>query len=412
MEKAAATKRILFVDDEPNILTGLQRLLRSHRHEWEMVFVNSAEEALARLEQETFHIIVSDLRMPRINGAQLLCKVQQRYPDVARFILSGHANTDMILQSVSAAHQFLAKPCDADKLQEAITRAFSLRDIFNSQTLLNIVRNASTLPTLPDLYNELTEALQSSNSSAERIAKIISQDVMMSAKVLQLVNSAFFGLSRKVDSIGQAVALLGAEIINNVVLTTGVFGTYDQAMVETYEIREIYAHSLRVANFSARLAKAILKDKKATEEAMLAGMLHDLGKLALINSGNEIWSQLYLNRKKETRPLHLLEREALGITHAEIGAYLLGLWGLNNQVAEAVAFHHNPIDAPTKEFGTMALLHMADVLEINSHQRLYGFTQVDMDYLAAIGFDDRLDECAAYCAVDLENETTADGKDA
>lgn len=407
MDEEVIKKKILFVDDEVNILRGLQRLLRSHRNEWDMVFVNSPQEALDRLAEEEFHIVVSDLRMPHINGAELLSKIQKLYPDTARFVLSGHADTDMILQSVSAAHQFLAKPCDADKLQEAITRALSLRDIFHSEVLLNIVRNASSIPALPDLYVQLTDVLASKDSCSESIAKIICQDVTMSAKILQLVNSSFFGLSRRVDDIVQAVGLLGAEMISNIILVAGVFGTFDESVIQKFEIRELQQRCLAVSHAAGKLVKAVKNDRKLVEEAMLAGMMHELGTLALINSGNETWEQLYLNRSKSTVPFHELEWEVLGVTHAEIGAYLLELWGLSNPVAEAVAFHHRPSKSRSMEFNSLTALHIADVVETRFKGDELHQPDFDHEYLKRIGIDDDIEKYIQYCAIEEPDKKDA-----
>ena len=397
METTTIKQRILFVDDEPNILLGLERLLRSHRNEWHMVFVNSGEEALEKLKVETFDLIVSDLRMPGMTGVALLDQVKEQYPDMSRFILSGHGDTDMIIQSVSVAHQFMSKPCDADIFQEAITRAARLQKLFKSDMLMEIVKDGSSLPTLPELYQELTEALQSPNSTADKIAAIIAKDMSISAKVMQLVNSAFFGLSRKIDNIGQAVGLLGAETINNIVLVTQVFGKFDEKQVQEFGIREIYSQSLAVGTSASKLMKYVTKDRKLADEAMLAGMVHELGKLVLINSNNEAWRQLYLERNNLTMPLYEAEREIMGTTHAEVGAYLIGLWGISNKVVEAVAYHDTPSNAPSNEhFDSLTALYLANIFDIKGRGVNVEF---DMAYLESVGVADKIDEFAQICSV-------------
>src|SRR5262245_37814840 len=99
-------KKILFVDDEPNVLQGLERMLRSMRHEWEMQFAMSGPAALERLAEQTFDVIVSDMRMPGMTGAQLLTEVSQRHPHIVRIILSGQADQEDILRSVGPTHQY------------------------------------------------------------------------------------------------------------------------------------------------------------------------------------------------------------------------------------------------------------------------------------------------------------------
>ncbi len=397
MENETGRQRILFVDDEPSILMGLKRLLRSHRHEWDMQFADSGEQALALLANDPFDIIVSDLRMPGMTGVQLLEKVKERYPGVSRMILSGHGDTDMIIKSVSVAHQFMAKPCDADFLQKAITRAMHLRDLFNSDVLADIVKDGSSLPTLPELYQELTEVLNAPNSSADKIAIVLERDITSSAKILQLVNSAFFGLSRQIDSISQAVALLGAETINSIALTTQVFGKFSEHEVNTFSIRDIYTHSLAVGTKAARLMKTMTGDRKLADEAMLAGLVHDLGKLVLINSDSEDWKNLYARRHESDTPFYQREKELLGVSHAEVGAYLLGMWGLSNRIVEAVAYHTDPSSAPrTDQFSSLTALYLANVFDIQQRKADgFGKLELDEDYLAACGVADRIEEFRA-----------------
>lgn len=393
MEDTTTKKKILFVDDEPNILQGLKRLLRSHRHEWDMAFVESGEAALEKLAHEEFQIIVSDLRMPAMTGVALLDHVKERYPNMVRFILSGHGDTDMIIQSVGVAHQFMAKPCDADRFQEAIGRALRLQKLLNPEQIQGIIKDGASLPTLPELYRELTAVLQSPSCSADKISQVISKDVTVTAKVLQLVNSAFFGLSRRIDSIPQAVGLLGAETISNIVMMSQVFAEFDRRKVEEFDIRGIYAHSLTVGAAAARMAKAAGLNRKQADEAMLAGMVHELGKLVLVNSDNEEWQQLYRGRGQLTRPFHEEERERLGTTYAEVGAYLIGLWGLSNEVVEAVAYHTRPADAlASGRFGSLAALHLANTFITNRQTDFEGRLELDLDFIASGGMADRIDE--------------------
>lgn len=401
-------QKILFVDDDANVLSGLKRLLRGHRDEWEMEFMTSGEEALAKLAVEPFHIIVSDLRMPKMSGLELLDKVREIYPDMVRFILSGHGDSDMLIQSVGVAHQFMAKPCDADLFKDLIVRATRLQGLFESDQIKKVIKDGRSLPTLPELYQELTDALQSPHSTANAISSIISRDVSISAKVLQLVNSAFFGLSRNIDSVSQAVALLGAETINSIVLVTQVFGTFSEKQVEAFGIREIYSHSNAVGASASRLTKFVTKSRKLADEAMLAGMVHELGKLVLINSDNEAWKQLYRDRHSLSQPFHEAERELLGTTYAEIGAYLIGLWGLSNNVVEAVAYHPHPAAASKiDQFNSLTALYLANTFDTHHRQHSGRANKVefDMGYLESVGVVDQLGEFAKICVIEEDEET-------
>lgn len=387
---------ILFVDDEPNVLSGIRRLLRSHRDEWEMEFVNSGAEALERLKERPFNIIVSDLRMPGMSGIELLTEIKNHYPRVIRFILSGHGDTEMIIQSVGVAHQFMAKPCDDLIFKEALTRAVRLLDLFDSEALHKIIGDGSTLPTLPDLYRDLSRALQAPGTSAETIASIVKRDVVVSAKIIQLVNSSFFNLSRRVENISEAVTLLGSETLNSLVLACDIFDRFDEETVEEFGIREIYTHSVAVGGRAQNIVLHKTKNRKLAEEAMLAGVVHDIGKLALIKSKNAEWRDLYLNWAPQSKPLHIIEKEVLGVTHAEIGAYLIGVWGLSNNIVEAVAFHETPDQAPeSPRFGNLCAVYMANIFENQINEK--SSASFNYEYLAksdVLESKDSLRECS------------------
>ncbi|MBN2162790.1 MAG: HDOD domain-containing protein [Pontiellaceae bacterium] len=406
-------KSILFVDDEPNILQGLQRSLRKHRKEWDLHFANSGEEAQQVMQKLSFDLIITDLRMPVMNGVQLLKWVQQHFPHTMRFILSGHGNEDLIIQTVGVAHQFMAKPCDIVQIEKAITRACRLQDIFDSGSLQNIIKDGASLPTLPELYEELAHTLQSPEEcTAGRMAEIISRDISVSAKVLQMVNSSFFGLSQRVVNITQAVTLLGAETISMIVLTTKIFNQFDEKSIREFNIRAIYDHSLNVARLAKFLTLEITKDQKKAEETMVAGLMHDIGILVAISSKNETWKNLYRPGDNMKSPLHEQEMSCLGTTHGALGAYLVGLWGLPDDIIDAIAFHHTPINAPdSKSFSILTAIHLAECIEsiIDTGLASDGRTP-DMPYLEQVGIADRIDELIERCRTKLGFNTPECGE--
>ena len=193
-------KRILFVDDDELALRGLDRLLRTMRDEWEMEFTDSGEKALARMALVPFDIIVSDMRMPGMNGAELLNEVLKRHPKTLRLILSGYADRDLILKCIGSTHQYLAKPCDAKTLKMTVRRAAHLEESLKSEALRLLLNRCSVLPSVPALYSEIVETLQDPAADVEEVGAIIVRDVAMTAKILKLVNSAFFGLGNEISS--------------------------------------------------------------------------------------------------------------------------------------------------------------------------------------------------------------------
>jgi putative nucleotidyltransferase with HDIG domain len=382
-------KCILFVDDEPNLLKGLERLLHPFRDKWDMVFVGDGETALVELEKKRFDVIVSDLGMPAMDGATLLGRVQEQFPRLVRMVLSGKTDQEAAMRAIAVAHQFLAKPCRPDELKEAVERACNLRTLLEGPALRSAIGGIRNLPSRPQVYTSLLQAIASPNSSLSQIAKIIEEDMALSAKILQLVNSAFFGLPRQISNLSNAVSYLGINMIKNLALSMVVFQTHEHTRwFPGFSLDDLQEHAM----LTAKIAKRLLTQRREVEDAFAAGMLHDVGKLILASKLPDRFQQVLKLAREERRPLHLVEEEHDGLTHAEVGAYLLGLWGLPNQVVEAVAFHHFPQRVKPKQFDVLSAVYVANCLA-HEHQaagRGGTDTTIDMEFLGALGVADQL----------------------
>jgi len=337
-----AKKQILFVDDEPLVLKGLQRSLRKMRAEWDTTFASGGKQALDILDQQPMDVIVSDLKMPEMDGMQLLTEIKDRHPRVVRIILSGHTEHEVTLRSVQYAHQNLTKPCDAEILKQTLAKLFALRDILDNESVKKIVSQIGSLPSLPSIYSAIIEEMHSEDPSLKKVGDIISKDLSMTAKILQVVNSVFFGLSRKISSTQEAVMLLGLNTIKSLVLSVKIFSEFSQKKFSWFNMDQLFNHSMAVSTF----AKAIIINEKLGQDmvnySLMAGLLHDLGKLILATNFQEPYQQVLTAAQRCDRNQWDLEYEAFGTSHAEIGAYLMGLWSLDTPIIEAIAFHHCP----------------------------------------------------------------------
>jgi HD-like signal output (HDOD) protein len=384
-------KRILFVDDEPHVLEGLRRMLHSMRGEWEMRFAPSGAEALALLQRAPCDVIVSDMCMPGMDGAALLSAVRERYPDAVRLVLSGHSQQEMTVRSIGATHQFLAKPCDAETLKATVTRACALRELLADDRLKQLVAQIATLPSLPALYLAIVEELHAPNSSTRRVGEIIARDVGMTAKVLQLVNSAFFGLRRHVASPAEAASLLGLETIKSLVLSVHIFQQANQVRVKPLAMEALWHHSLATGLFARRLAAAEHRSSRIGDYALMAGLLHDAGKLILAAQCADAYRPAINLARAQHLTLCAAEKQVLHSTHAEVGAYLLGLWGLPDPIVEAVAYHHRPGQCPHRDMSALTAVHAANALMAGSHGLdNVATTSPDDEYLHAIGMSEHL----------------------
>ncbi|MCC6464589.1 MAG: HDOD domain-containing protein [Planctomycetes bacterium] len=332
------TNRALFVDDEPNVLDGIRRMLRPLRESWECEFAPGAREALSLLEVKLFDVVVTDMRMPGMDGAQLLAEICRRWPGVIRIVLSGQSEHEAVVRAVGTSHRYLAKPCDADSLRQTLEQALVLKSLIQNENVRKLVTSLRTVPTLPKVYEQLVAELQSPECSIQRIGSIVSADAGLVARLLQLVNSAYFGLPRRVTSAAQAANLLGLGLLRSLVLAGGVFGQFGADVMKQLNPERVWDRSTRVASLARLLGQHEQCGKDLCEDAFLAGMMQDIGQLVMAHSWPDAYHEVLALAKAGT-PLNSAEREAFGADHAEVGAYLLGLWNLPAPVIEAVAFH-------------------------------------------------------------------------
>ena len=392
-------KRILFVDDQPKLLRGIRRSLFEMTSEWDMEFADSGQKALEVLEKAPFDAIVSDMRMPGMDGADLLKEIAKRFPSSIRIILSGYSDEKMIMKSIGQTHQFLAKPLNGKELQETLARAFALRDILTDTKLKTLISDLRSLPSLPTLYQELMLELQSPDVTMQKLGEIISRDIGMTAKMMQLVNSAFFGLPIHVFDPMHAAKLLGPVILRALVLSVQVFSKFDRVVSCGLSIEKFTNHSLAVASVAKNIAISENQSKKIADNALIAGLLHDVGKLILAQNLPETYNKNTACAKDKNITISEAEQSTIGVTHAEVGAYLLGLWGLPDDIVEAVAFHHRPLSWVDKSFSALTAVHVADVLEheFDEGKNDAPHSTINLEYLDKLGLTNQVSEWQEIC---------------
>ncbi|MHC9541837.1 MAG: HDOD domain-containing protein [Vulcanimicrobiota bacterium] len=389
-------KQILFVDDDLNVLQGLQRMLHSQRSIWDMSFVTSGREALELLSRKNFNIVISDMRMPDMDGVELLTSVMKRYPHTVRFILSGQTSKEALVKAIGPTHQFLSKPCDADYLKKAIERALNLRNMLKDENLISIISRIKSLPSLPILYLQLEKEIKSPMCSIQTVADIIRQDVAMSAKILHLVNTAFYGFRQQISDISQAVKMMGLETIQSLVFVAQVFSGYQGKEHLTPFLDMLWKHSMNVCSLSRNIAKSIRRDSFFQDIAFKSGLFHDFGKLILITKLPDIFVEILRLIKEKNIDFWKAELEILGTSHAEIGAYLLGLWGFTDSIVEAVAYHHRPGMSKSENIDSITSVHIANALEYEETPQGSSYEEendkLDLDYLRSLQIESRLPE--------------------
>lgn len=338
-------KRILVVAEDPDLQEELQRNLQSPNKSWECHFVSSGRHALQTLAAADYCVLVSDLTLPDMRGGELLERAKLIKPDIARILLAEPEHLDEVLRSSGSAHQFLARPCDAKHLLSSIERTCRIRSLLNNRIMRQVTGGLECLPSLPELYHDLSaEMAREEECSLKRIAGIVVQDIAMSAKILQLASSAYFGLSRTVHSAEQAVMLLGAEAVRSIVLLE-TLGMSFPSRFEVLGQDWLWQHSFAVADAARAIAASEGGGARIQSQAYQAGVLHDIGKLVLASNFPVEYLQAVKLAGEEALPISAAEQRIFECDHGQVGAYLLGLWGLPDSIVEAVAFHHVPVIA-------------------------------------------------------------------
>jgi HD-like signal output (HDOD) protein len=380
-------KNIVFVDDERELLDGLRARLYKHRSSWNMKFVESGEEAIAIFEKEPVDLLVSDVRMPGMDGGQLLTAVKERWPKTMRIIVSGYSDPAQAARLTSLAHQYLAKPCEDRQVENVLERCFNLQELLAQESLRNVVGNVAKLPAMPKTYARLQQALAQPSVTAAEIGDIVTSDAAIATKVLQITNSAFFRLRKPMVRIKDAVTYLGFATVRNLVLCAEIFSQWKVGPeLPGVDLQTLQLH----AQQSAAACKSLNGGCVSPDDAWLAGLLHDIGYWVLIQEcPREIAEAMEQSRAQEL-PLWKCELQRIGASHAQVGAYLLGLWGLPYPIVEAVALHHTPTAIVPHGYDLLSALAVSHAMLDRAAAHAVAPSaddtpEVDASYLAGVG---------------------------
>lgn len=355
-------KRLLSVDDESLILDALRRALRDIRFEWEMRLVDSGPAGLQKPEREKYEAITTDARIPVRNGTPLSEEVQNHRENVMPVVLSAHSNKESILHSQAPTHQFLKKPSDTEDLKLRLDLAFNMRDALENGILKTMVGRLRSMPSLPNLYNELTSALASPDTSLSQLERIIEKDLGMATKILQLANSAFVAARSQVSSVKQAIALIGTDAIRTLAISVHVFSQFEGSSAVKDHLPSLWEHSAAVASLARQIATTENQPGPIREQSFTAGLLHDIGRAILLAELPKEYLPILTQAAADPAEVLPLETETFGCTHAQIGAYLLSTWGLPPELVHVVALHHRPGDEARSHFSPLTAVHCADVI--------------------------------------------------
>jgi HD-like signal output (HDOD) protein len=386
---------ILFVDDDANILSGLRRRLKSARPEWQLHFAPGGKEAIELAENQNLDVIVSDIQMPEMDGVTLLETLQKTQPDAVRIILTGHADNASYLRTIGPAHQFLSKPCDNETLVASIENALGLRKMLNSAELRTLVADSKSLASPPDTHMRLETAFANPNYSIDSITTIVESDIALTTEILKLTNSSYFAVTQNVSSVAHAVRMLGMETLKALALFVGLYRGFNGPPHQAANLKRLCHRSQQIGVTAALIAEYEHLPREICHAVPSIGMLSHIGTLILYAKRPDEMEAVVKRVEIEGITIDQAETDQFGAGHAEIGAYLLGLWGFPAPVIQAVAYHHRPMDLPHKEMNALTAIYVAQHLtrEATDHDAgLEVVSMIDMDYLSQIGKDGHLED--------------------
>lgn len=380
-------KSILFVDDDPLLLEVYPFMLDEVAGDWDTSVAEGGAQALALLAQRKFDVVVSDMRMPQMNGVQLMNEVRRLHPETSRIIISGLGDQEEIARGLETTHQFLSKPVRAGDLVATLSRIGKLDSLLLDDKLKALAGRLDSLPSFPTIYQQITRELNTTDPSIETIADLTLQDPALMAKMLQVANSAAFGLPDKVSNPFDAVQFLGLNAVRSIALSAHVFKDFEHLELKHFSAYQVWTEALRCARVTRHIMRARRMDESATEDACTAAMLRNVGKLILAKNLPAEFERMLTLAMRQQLTLAEAGREVFGASHTSVAAYLFGLWGLTAPMVEAVALHLHPGDSDHRVFGPLAAVHVAQAFssEVWPDKASGQPVGLDLPYLESVG---------------------------
>ncbi len=382
---------VLFVDDDVALLDAWQLALRDYRKDWASEFLSCPLKASELLDARQFDVVVANQFMPEMDGIRFLSVVEQRQPQSVRIMISDTPNFEGIIHAIGPSHQFITKPFSPEELIDLLERTYNLHKALADPVLRREIAKLRSLPTPPDVFMRLTQEIQKGDPSARSIAGMMSEDVALTAEILRVTNSGYFGLETKVYDVFQAIRLLGMETVHALICAAGVFRQFDFEPDMAAFLDDLDVHCLLVATQARHVAHKLELREGLKDQAFCAGMLSCVGTLVLMNVYPEkmrtLFSRVLLGENYTD-----VERELFGASQGEIGAYLLGLWGFSDIVVEAVLYHDHPSACSYQDHSALTCVHLARALgaELEINGTAVHPIALDEDYVRALNLPPEL----------------------
>lgn len=399
----STVKRLLFVDENPQVLQGFQQVFGTRGPEWQVYFAASANDAAAMLRSYEVDIVVMDIYLSNNAGIKLLEYLRENYPGIIRVaITSDKESTDLVAKS-RCAHRYFTKPVSLAGIEKMIERVYSLQDMLHFEETASVIGSLKYIPSIPPLYSALIEAAESESIDEAREKQIFRDHPNLAKAVLAVASSSLFGFEGKINTLQDAVSLLGIEVIRTLTLVFSLSHTFDgnSEIISTNSLTE---HSLITAVFARAILASESGSRELADRTFTAAALHDFGELLFATNFGDKYSGVIDISQANDRPLWEVEKEVIGTSHAEAGAYILGLWGLPSDLVEAIAYHHSPHHASPDAARILATLHIADVFcyEFVPDFIVGGLEGINNSFLESLNLSDRWGKWHGICDAEMK----------
>ncbi len=328
--------RVLLVDDDPLVLSALNRTVLSRRPEWEVVLAKSGEMAVGWLTQTPFDMVMTDMQMPGMDGSTVLKMSQKLQPGAIRMVLSGHAPLVRILEAEGHYHRFIMKPIEPNQLM-AILSSLSPEGL-DEECLMarSLVAGLERVPSLRRCVDQLKALLEQPDPDLVEVCRVVAQDLGIATSILKLVNSAYLSVGHFIAGINEAVEYLGLTVLRELVLNRGIMVVATDAAPAGLSLEGLWGHSHQVALTASEWIRSATGDQTLAAQAFSVGLLHDVGKLVLAINPACNYRAVIEHGHIGNQSLQDLERQWLGTDHGKVGAQLLHLWALPESFSAVV----------------------------------------------------------------------------